>query len=692
MAYIELGKLLHQVRKERNISLEKLARGLCSKQALSDIERGNVQADKMMLDIMLQRLGKSTDKQEVILTWEAYRLEETYDALERSIQQQNYRKAAKYRKELVRLLQGGGEGGGGRESRKRTPGYAGGERVRKMYWHRMLAEWAYWLEQDREKAKRELFAAAELSLPGCWERRLVCYAISTVEMENLLAIARLYMEEQAERTRDKTAALRRELWNAAWRPGKAAEAFKSREWSRENETLPDFLEECLEYIRRHFTDEQEYAKIFAKCVWLLSYIRLERGQVPEAYEICEEAVEALRDCGISAFLVPLLERILACCEKAEEAQERARERGEELSFAWCKDWQGQKECYGHYLTAFRHLYERCGLTWKPPESVFLKCYQKSYHLDYEFIRSERIAQGMTREKMIEGIYQNQKALWQIEAKRNSPHGKNFRLLMEKLSCGKGRYNSFVASDSFEALELKEEIDRCLGRKEYERAKELVRRLEKSLDMEEAENQRVLLYIKSIAEFRQGNVPAREMLNMCWKLLGQTYRIAEKIGADGIPDWTAAENDLFYRAPMKAEAEIMNRIAVLLCFLQHRQEAAGLYERMLQSIRNSDVALQYRYKIYALPLANLAKCICSAQLSREGISYELSCGKLNALGYALMIWACAIGNDSSDRAEGREMILDAYYLCELSKNYKYREDIRKYYSDRYGSIEPDEQNA
>lgn len=669
MAYIELGKLLHQVRKEQNISLEKLARGLCSKQALSDIERGNVQADKMLLDIMLQRLGKSTDKQEVILTWEAYHLEETYDRLEQSIQQQDYRRAVKYRREFVRLLKGvdrkeaGACEAGRQAGTKALRRQANRERVRGMYWHRMLAEWAYWLDGDSDAARKELFAAADLSLPGWREQKLAYYAISTVEMENLLAIARLQIEEQAKGNRILTEALRRQRWNA------------------------DFLEECVEYIRQHFTDAQEHAKIFAKAAWLLSYIRLERGEAPAAYEICEEAVEALRDHGISSFLAPLLERLLDCCEKAQSVCKKMQEKGRKLSFAWQKDWQGLRERYGHYLTALRHLYEKCDLPWPPPQSVFVKCYQKSYHLDYEFIRSERIVQGMTREKMIEGIYQNQKALWQIEAKRNAPHGKNFRLLMDKLDCDKGRYNSFIASDSFEVLERKDEIDRYLGRNEYERAKELIRQLEKRLDMEKEENQRAILYIKSIADFRQGNVSVRDMLKMSWEMLKKSYRITGKIETDGLADWRAVENDLFYRVPMKAEADIMNRIAVLLCLLQRKEEAVKLYQMMLQSIKDSAVALEYRYKIYAMPLANLAKCTCSPQLSREGIKYELACGKLNALGYVLMVWACAIEDDSSNRAESREMVLDSYYLCELSKNYKYREDIKKYYNDKYGPLGP-----
>lgn len=678
MSYIALGKLVYQIRTKQKISLEKLGRGLCSKQALSDLERGNVQADKLLLDIVLQRLGKSTDKQEVILPWEAYHLEETCDRLERSIQGRNRENAGRYRKEFAKLL-----GRDGKEGTK--PEHEA--RVREMYWHRILAEWAYWIDGKPEAAMRELLLAAGLTLPGWWEKKLEYFVISTVEMENLLAIARLELEARSRRCGMRTAALRKKIWDENWQPV-GQESQPNGPWGREGMTLPGFLRECMAYIRKHFTDAQEHAKVFAKCAWLLSYIELEQGNVPEAYGMCEEAVEELRDYGISAFLPPMLERLLACCGKAMEILGKMKEENSELPYAWQRDWDVLSGRYGHYLEALRHIYVKSGLCPDPPVSIFVKCYQKSYHLDYEFIRSERMAQGMTREEMVEGVYQSQKTLWQIEVKRTSPHGRNFRLLMDKIDSDKGRYNAFVVSDSFEVLELKDEIERCMSRKEYERAGELTRTLENQLDMENTENQRIILYIRDVVEFRQGNVSCLEMLQRCWKLLGESYHIAKDVETGGIPDIKKLRGGSFYRAPMKAEMGLINQIALLLRRLQYDEEAEAVYEAVLKSMEASDVALRYRYRIYALPLGNLAKCQKSVDLSRKGISYELSCGKMNSLGYALMVWACAIEDDSPDRAESREMVLDSYYLCELSKNYRFREDIKRYYNERYGSFQPD----
>lgn len=675
MSYIALGKLICQIRTQQKISLEKLGRGLCSKQALSDLERGNVQADKLLLDIVLQRLGKSTDKQEVILPWDAYHLEETCDRLEQSIQGRNRENARKYRKEFAKLL-----GRDGREEAK----WENEARVREMYWHRTLAEWAYWIDGNPETAMRELVLAAGITLPGWWERKLEYYVISTVEMENLLAIVRLEIEARGQKYRMRTAALRKKIWDGTWEPV-GEKTWQRGPWDRQGMTLPGFLRECMGYIRKHFTDPQEHAKVFAKCVWLLSYIELEQGNVLEAYGLCEEAVEELRDYGISVFLPPMLERIVACCRQAMEIFGKMKKNGEEIPYAWQRDWGALFSRYGHYLAALRHTYIKSGLCPDSPVSIFVKCYQKSYHLDYEFIRSERVAQGMTREQMVEGVYQSQKTLWQIEVKHTSPHGRNFRLLMDKIDSEKGRYNAFVVSDSFEVLELKDEIDRCMSRKEYERVEELVRLLESQLDMGNAENQRIILYIRSVVEFRQGSVSCMEMLQRCWKLLGESYHIAKDVETGGVPDIKKLREGPFYRAPMKAEMGLINQIALLLRRLQYEEEAEAIYKAVLKTMESSNVAPCYRYRVYALPLGNLAKCKKSVDLSRKGISYELSCGKMNSLGYVLMAWACAIEDDSPDRAESREMILDSYYLCELSKNYKFREDVKKYYNEHYGSF-------
>ena len=697
------GKMIRQLREEKKISLEKLSRGFCSKQALSNMERGDVQADKLLMDLVLQRLGKSTDRQEPILSWESYHLEETIDRLEQSIWQGELEKAGIYREEFLRLIVRGKNRAAGEYVRfnggiKQQPSFGSPssgwgspkklDRVREMYWHRIHAQWAYWIDKDETTAVRELFAAAELTMPGWSKQRLEYYAVSTVEMENLLALARLGFIRHKREHGQNPGAFCGQMHREHWTLPESTFVLRDESRGRKVFTIYTFLCECMQYIRRAFTDGQERAKIFAKCAWLLSYLEEEQGNLPEACRLCEEAAEGLRNYDISAFLVPLLERLSTCYGRALEVCGSAFMAGSMLSYPWQRNWKELMGRCARYITALRHVYERCGLDFQTSVSIFMKSYQKFYHLDYELIRGERLAQGITREKMAEGIYQSGKTLGGLEIGKKGIHGKNFGMLMGQIALEKERYNTFVVSDSYAVVELREELDRCMGRKEYDRAGELFRELEAKLDTDNHENMRILFYLRWLLEFRRDGVACREILKKCWQLLGRTYHIAKGVETDGIPNLKMLRERLFYRVPMRAEAGIIDQIALLLHRLGYVEEAKEVYRAVIESIHKSEVAACYRYGLYALLSGNLAKCLRSVELSREALRFELGCGKLNSLGVSMMTWACAIEDDSPDRAECHEMILDAYYLCELSKNYRYGEEIKKYHNDMFGSSELD----
>ena len=82
---------------------------------------------------------------------------------------------------------------------------------------------------------------------------------------------------------------------------------------------------------------------------------------------------------------------------------------------------------------------------------------EEYHLDYELVKSERIAQHLKQEELIEGIYKNASSLSNFENAKVSPNKKTFEKMMEKLDLEIGRYNGFVATDSFETMELRHHL-------------------------------------------------------------------------------------------------------------------------------------------------------------------------------------------------------------------------------------------
>ena len=85
MSNITIGRIIEKLRQEKNYSRKKLSQGLCSTQMLIKIENNKSDVDKFMSDILLQRLGKSPDKLEIIISNEEYRKIHIRDEIEELI-------------------------------------------------------------------------------------------------------------------------------------------------------------------------------------------------------------------------------------------------------------------------------------------------------------------------------------------------------------------------------------------------------------------------------------------------------------------------------------------------------------------------------------------------------------------------------------------------------------------------------
>lgn len=86
MHVITVGSIIERARKEQKaISQKTLIQGICSIQTLYAIETNQYKTDILLVDILLQRLGKSPDKLEIILSQEAYQLVRQRDLIEEAI-------------------------------------------------------------------------------------------------------------------------------------------------------------------------------------------------------------------------------------------------------------------------------------------------------------------------------------------------------------------------------------------------------------------------------------------------------------------------------------------------------------------------------------------------------------------------------------------------------------------------------
>ena len=81
---MDIGEQIMKLREQKQIFLENLALGICTAESLRNIELGKETVSKLFTEIIFQRLGKSTDKLELILSEDVYeedRLKEQYEEL-----------------------------------------------------------------------------------------------------------------------------------------------------------------------------------------------------------------------------------------------------------------------------------------------------------------------------------------------------------------------------------------------------------------------------------------------------------------------------------------------------------------------------------------------------------------------------------------------------------------------------------
>lgn len=257
---MDIGVQINELREQKNISLEALALGICTAESLRNIELGKESVNKLFMEILFQRLGKSTDKLELILSEEVYEEELLLEHYEELLEQGDGVQAYQVLEQFA----------------EQAPP---DNKVHQMFYCRSRAYAEFRVENNPQQAKEWMQKALDITMPGWMEKRLEEYWISTIEMENLLAYA------------------------------KALSAIGTK---AELETAESLLLACKRFIDGRVTDGEEHAKIFAKCACLLGSLYVKQGKKEQAGPLAERGFNGLREYGISYYMEPLLHILVSC--------------------------------------------------------------------------------------------------------------------------------------------------------------------------------------------------------------------------------------------------------------------------------------------------------------------------------------------------------------------------------------------
>lgn len=256
----QIGVMVRKQRKEVGLSQRMLCRGLCSTSELSKLESGERELDSFTLGALVQRLGKSMNQFEVLVSEDEYQL-----ILARAVIQEALRTSrleeAKTWLETYRHST---------EHLKKD--------LHKQYILMIEAMIEYLKDKNVQACLKKMQIAAELSFTEkeelIWEKGCLCLQ----EMQVLLVISYLLMEGD-----------------------KQSEA----------EAL---LLKMLKCIEEKYTSEAAKISIYPKCCYLYAVICLKQKRKEEALKIAELGIDCLAGNGSLAFLDKLLELCLLCKE------------------------------------------------------------------------------------------------------------------------------------------------------------------------------------------------------------------------------------------------------------------------------------------------------------------------------------------------------------------------------------------
>ena len=626
---ITTGKMLKNAREMLELSVTQLVEGVCSRRTLQKLEDDETECDLLLFIVLLQRLGKSPDKLEYILSRQEYRLERMRNWFLTCVFKGNQKWAERALDLYWKKAHGLGT-------------------VHRMYLCRGRAMISYWIEHDLEEAEGWLIQTLDSTFPRWKEDEWTNCRISTLELENILSLVRVQREQH------------KPVW--------------------------DLLQRCGRYINFHVTDGEEHAKIFSKYAWLAAQEKLEHNCPEDAITLCTEALRVLRKYSIEYFLRPLLTIILQCYQKIEKKKNRLPQSKTWISKGHCRVYLSILEKLNQYYG--RNWYPQNSIFCNCTQKSYHLDYEIVRGERYiQGMTQEMVADGIYRNaKEIGRIERGQiapknkhfikimeKFGFHKERRSGFVVADSFQTLelRKQIQGCISRHQYDIVQEL--VIKLKQQLDMNIF--ENSRTVQMIWNF-------------VNMY-KGLYSYQELLQKSWKLLRKTYHFLPDYItkwieKILYKEPRENSVEYFRGKKKQ-YRVPLKNETDMINQVAILLKKIGKGEEAIQLYSYTIHLFNQSDIKEEYRYRSYGLLLGNMAADKCSINDSIEVLNYSLRCGKLGALGRNYLTIACALEDDSSNQKICCQMIIMSYFLFELSNNNKNQTIVKKYYMKNYSKI-------
>lgn len=410
-------------------------------------------------------------------------------------------------------------------------------------------------------------------------------------------------------------------------------------------------------LEKRQLDAEMQIALYPKLTWILAESLRQDDMEERAESTVRKTVELLVENTSLFFLPQMLEILMRIAVKKKDEAESVKIKRQ--------------------IDALQWSYESSGMTVPGAQiSLWETNRQNKLYLIPETIRQERIQNNLTQDKLAEKAGLDSKTLSRIENGTNIPKPGTFRKLMKAINREYDIYRTNLATDDFSLLEVEWEISREIMRGNYQKARDLLERMEQSLSLEYKENKQYLIYTAIMLDVEENRLDLHTAIDLCI----QAFEVTRPF-----------EQENFKITMLSVQETIIaNYIAKLYRKQSEEKRAITLLEDVLEGFNNSEVDDKYHYKELVLVLENLSHyCETGNEFEKalnycnRGISLLLVCGRGGVLGSFLMQRTYIeerMGKEKKTYQKAYHMVCQILGIMKMEKD---KVSLENYYSNQYG---------
>lgn len=610
----EFAVFLKRIRQESGVSGEELAEGLMDISQLSRIENEIRSVPKTMRDRLLGRLGVTPDMYENLLGNEDYAEWEGQRKILCAIERRDFRESECLIREYGRQ--------------------GAADQIEHQFCIMMRAELL------------KLQGAGRVELAGLYEEAV---RLTVPEAERVYVQPRLLS---------------------------ALEVNMMLEYEYCREPKSCFADKCIfwaEYVKDSLYDELSMAKILPKIVYYYLREILADGHtmslvgLGQSLQICDDAIELLRDTGRAFYLVELLEykrKILTSIVKP------LKERGKQQEAA---AYQTALKESAELEKLLKALYAEYDVPVYMQDCTYLYRQRWVYAIG-DVLRIRRTVLGMTQEELCDGIC-SVKSLRRAEQKKMNMQREPLGEILRRLGLSKEVQKTNIVKNDRKVLELRSEIIYDRNNHEVVNARIRLEQLKSKVCLEIPENKQYVMEAEASLDLMEGKITKEEFVSREGRALRCTLDTKKLHELDEVYLTEMELTCIRQKIQGLDYAEKRKHIDFLLHF----------FEKFEGGNRISDYIAMYEFVMVCVTseLGNMSEYQLATELDKKALREVMKCRRLYVVNELLydMLWNEKEQRKCNEQRMETAKMTDGLQACCILSHFCKRTFYEKFYDNK-----------